>query len=473
MATTPNPRASSARVPDSNRIPPHDLDAEMSLLGSMMLDRQAVESALPLIHREEAEWFYRPDHRLIFQLLLDLYDRNAPIDLIVVQDELNRRDQLAQVGGIEYLVTLAESVPSWVNAEFYAQIVRDKGLLRDLIQCTGLISQSAYSASEATAEILDNAEASLFAVTERRVSGQAVGLGDVLQDVYKRIEIRDGDYLTGLATGFHELDDLTSGIQPGDLVIIAGRPSMGKTALGLNMAENIAVEGNKPVAFFSMEMSSAQLAQRVLCSRGRIDSHRFRRGMLSESDVAELGHVCAQLASAPLFIDDTPGTSILELRGKARRLWRQHKIQAIFVDYLQLMHAPASRESRQQEITAISSGLKALGRELNIPVVAMAQLNRMAEGREGHRPRMSDLRESGAIEQDADVIMLLHREEYFNPDDHAAQGVAEVIIAKQRNGPTGTAKLHFNKKLTRFDNLAVNPRAMGSAPFEQSPGTPF
>ncbi len=459
MATAPT-TSKENRAAGTGRIPPHDLDAEMAALGSMMLDRQAVEAVLEVVNREEGDWFYRPDHRLIFQLLLDLYDRGDPIDLVSVQDELKRRDQLEPVGGIEYLVSLAESVPTWVNAEYYARIVRDKGLLRDVITCTGTIAESAYGDAEPVGQILDAAEAALFSVTERRVSRQATALGEMLQRVYSQIEIREGDYLTGLATGFHELDDLTSGLQPGDMVIVAGRPSMGKTSLGLNIAEHISIDEGKPVAFFSMEMSDQQLAQRILCSRGRIDAHRFRRGMLSESDVADLGMVCGQLGSAPMYIDDTPGMTALELRGKARRLRQKHHIQAVFVDYMQLMHAPNIRESRQQEITFISRSLKALARELNIPVVAMAQLNRQAEGREGHRPRMSDLRESGAIEQDADVIFLLHRDEYFHPDDPAAKGIAEIIVAKQRNGPTGAIKLHFNSKLTRFDNLAVSPGPM-------------
>ena len=461
MATAPT-KPSSGPATEAARIPPHDLDAEMAALGSMMLDRQAVEAVLEVINREEGEWFYRPDHRIIFQVLLDVYDRNDPMDLFVVQDELKRRDQLDQVGGTEYIVSLAESVPTWVNAEYYARIVRDKGLLRDVISCSGRIAETAYADAEPVAEIMDAAEAALFSLTERRVSRRTIALGEMLEQVYARIEVRDGDYLTGLPTGFHELDDLTSGIQAGDMVIVAGRPSMGKTAWGLNVAEHLAITEHKPVAFFSMEMSNQALAQRILCSRARFDAHRLRRGMASESEVQELGMVCSQLASAPMYIDDTPGMTALELRGKARRLRQKHRIEAVFVDYLQLMHAPTVRESRQQEITFISRSLKALARELNIPVIAMAQLNRQAEGREGHRPRMSDLRESGAIEQDADVVLLLHRDEYFHPDDPAAKGIADVIIAKQRNGPTGTVKLHFNSKLTRFDNLAVNPRPVGT-----------
>ena len=443
-----------------DRLPPHDLAAEMATLGSMTLERQAVEAVLPIINRSETHWFYRPDHRLLFELLVDVYDRGDPLDLVVVHDELQRRGQLDQVGGSDYLVTLAESVPTWVNAEYYAKIVRDKGLLRDLIQCTGRITEQAYAQGDDAAIILDAAEAKLFAVTEQRVSGQVSLLADVARPVFSRIEAREGHYLSGLATGFTELDDLTSGLQAGDLIIIAGRPSMGKTALGLNMAENMAVREKDPipVVFFSMEMSKEQLAMRILCSRGRVSSHKIRRGGLTEHEIKALSFVCEQLVDAPLYIDDTPGMTALELRSKARRLKRQYDIQAVFVDYLQLMYSPADSSSRHQEIAAISRALKGLGRELNIPVITMAQLNRASESREGNRPRMSDLRESGAIEQDADLVLLLHREEYYHTKSdtvpEAVKGIAEIIIAKQRNGPTDTFKLQFNRNITRFNNLA-------------------
>ena len=455
------PTNSRADAVTTNRLPPYDLEAEMSVLGSMMLDRQAIESVLPVIHRDESNWFYRPDHQLLFEVLVELYDRGQPIDLVIVSDELRRHGQLDQVGGQGYIIRLCESVPTWVNAEYYAGIVRDKGLLRDLIQCAGQINEAAYDQAQEVRLVLDDAEQRLFRVTERRVSGQATSLGVMLQTVYKQLEVRDGYYITGLETGFFELDDITSGLQLGDMIVVAGRPSMGKTTLGLNIAEHLAVDNGVPVAFFSLEMSKQQLAQRILCSRGRIDSHRFRRGMINEEEIQELGLICGQLASAPLYIDDTPAISALELRSKARRLRQRHEIAAVFVDYLQLMTAPsvARDGNRQIEIASISGSLKALARELNIPVVAMAQLNRMAEGRVGNRPRMSDLRESGAIEQDADVVLLLHREEYYKREDASVQGIAEVIVEKQRNGPTGLVKLHFNKQLTRFDNLTVNPTA--------------
>ena len=453
---------------ERDRLPPQDVEAEMSLLGAMMLDRDAISNVLPLLSRENAQWFYRPDHEQLFGVLIDLYDANKPIDLVTVRDELNRRGMLDAVGGVSYVVTLAESVPSAANAEHYAVIVREKGMLRDLIRCSGEIADAAYADRRPTGELIDEAEQKFFAVTERRVSRRATRLRELLASLYAQIEARDGGYISGLPTGFTELDDLTSGLQRGDFIIVAGRPSMGKTAFGLTVAQHLSINERQPVAFFSMEMSNQQVAQRVLCSEGRIDSHRFRRRMLSEDDINTLGHVCESLAHAPLFVDDTPGMTVLELRAKARRLARQHELQAVFVDYIQLMHAPGS-DNRQQEITTISRGLKALGRELDIPVIAMAQLNRQAEGREGHRPRMSDLRESGALEQDADVILLIHREEYYKPQNVEAQGLAEIIIAKQRNGPTDTVKLHFDKRLTRFTNLHHGHEAVENDPVQETP----
>ncbi len=467
MATHPAEGSSSRSGGD--RVPPHSLEAEMSLLGSMMLDRDAISNILPIIGREESRWFYRPDHEQIFGVLVDLYDAaNREIDLVTVSEEFKRRDLLEQIGGSDYLVTLAESVPSAANAEHYARIVRDKGMLRDLIRCVDEIAGSAYADREETAILLDKAEQRFFAVTERRVSQQAEQLRGLLGALYAQVEARDTGYTSGLASGFTELDDLTSGFQPGDFIIVAGRPSMGKTALGLTMATHMAVDDNKPVVFFSMEMSNQQVAQRILCSRGEINSHKFRKRQISEEQIVWLGHLCEQLASAPMFVDDTPGMTIMELRAKIRRLARQHDIKAVFVDYLQLMHVPGM-ESRQAEIATISRGLKGIGRELNLPIIAMAQLNRQSEGREGHKPRMSDLRESGALEQDADVILLLHREEYYKPQDIEAQGLAEVIIAKQRNGPTDVVKLQFNKAITRFNNLSLVPDPGAYAPTADSP----
>jgi len=451
---------------ESVRLPPQDIDAEMSLLGSMMLNRGAIGLALPIVPRDEADWFSNPVHRLLYEVLVDLWDTRQPIDLVVVKDELKRRNLLTQVGGAAYLVQLAESVPTWVNAEYYANIVRDKGLLRDLIRCAGEITELAYAEDDKPGQVLDAAEQRLFQVTQRRVSGQAVVLREPLWEIYEKIKPGEGHYLTGLPSGFVQLDDLTSGFQQGDFIIVAGRPSMGKTAFALNVAEHMAIDDERPVVFFSMEMSRQQLAQRVLCGRGRIDSHKFRRGMVSAEEKIQLGMVCEELAKAPLYLDDTPGMSVLELRAKARRLAQQHEIQAVFVDYLQLMSARGKSENRQQEIAVISRGLKALGRELNIPIIAMSQLNRAPTGREGHRPRMSDLRESGAIEQDADVVLLLHREEYYKRDDPEVRGLAELIIEKQRNGPTAAVDLVFDRHLTTFRNKTYGPELTQPQTFE-------
>jgi len=442
----------------------------MSLLGSMLIEREAIGAVLEIIPRQDAERFYRGDHQALFGVLVDLYDRNEPIDVRVILDELRRRGQLEEVGGVDYLTDLVESVPSAANAEHYARIVRDKSLLRDLIRCTDQIGRDAYEQQENVQELLDQAERQFFQVTEQRIRNQPDPIRQALTETFQRIEAREGHLLTGLSTGFLELDDLTTGLQNGEMVIIAGRPSMGKTAIGLNIAAHVAAEEGKPAAFFSMEMSKQQVAQRILCSRARIDSRKLRRGMLSEAEIQKLGILCGELADAALFIDDTPGMTVLELRAKARRLALRHEICAVFVDYLQLMYVPRA-ESRQVEIAEISRGLKALARDLNIPVVAMAQLNRSPEGREGHRPRMSDLRESGAIEQDADVVLLLHRDCYYDPNKNP--GVAEVIVAKQRNGPTGMVQLHFEEHITRFDNLSVAPEPDYTVSAEESADVPF
>lgn len=380
-------------------------------------------------------------------------------------DELRRRDLLEEIGGQDYLVDLVRSVPSSANAEYYARIVRDKALLRDVIQCTSQIMQTAYDASEDAAVILDQAEKQFFAVTEQRISNQAESLHEFLDATMHQIESLQEGALTGVPSGFTELDSMLGGMQFGDMIVIAARPSMGKTALGLSILEYVGIVENLPCAFFSMEMGKLQIAQRLICSHAQVDLHKLRQGRLTDQEKTKLKLVCGNMRNYKIFIDDTPGMSVMELRAKTRRLKMLHDIRVVFVDYLQLMFDKASKESRQQEISAISRGLKALARELNIPVVALAQLNRQVEGREGNRPRMSDLRESGAIEQDADVVILLHREEYYlakkkalTPEGNELlnkiKGKAELIVAKQRNGPTGDVELHFNPQYTRFDNAA-------------------
>lgn len=469
------------------RQPPQDLEAEMSLLGGILLDPPTVGQVLQIIPREESASFYRPDHRMIYEAVVDLYDQAKPCDAITLRDELQRRGQLEQVGGVNYLVELTESVPSAANVEYYARIVRDKHMLREMIRCAGGIVEDCYAQSQPAAELMDDAEKKLFDVTEKRIRGSVVHMSDVLRETMEQIEARDGHHITGVPTGFTELDDLTSGLQRGELVIIAARPSMGKTALGMSMAEHVAVDEGLPTLFFSLEMSRQQIALRLISMRGRIEAHRIRRGMISAEEQAHLALVCGDLSEKPLYVDDTSAMSVMELRAKARRLKQQHDVQVIYVDYLQLMHDPkAGRESRQNEIAAISRGLKSLARELRIPVVALAQLNRNPEGREGNRPRMSDLRESGAIEQDADVIILLHREEYYLDQkvkkageggetviDADVRGKAELIVAKQRNGPIGVVEVHFDKHLTRFANLHPGQVTEDYAPAAAAPSPAF
>ncbi len=462
----PEARTNSTTVDPvaSGRVPPQDLEAEMSLLGGMLLDRDIIGLALQIVPRERSDWFYGPRHGILFECLIDLYDQNQPIDIIVVESELKRRGIFDEIGGRDCLIDLYSSVPSSANVEYYAKIVREKGMLRDLIRATGQIMQTAYDDAEPAAEILDKAEQCLFKVTEQRVTSQPTSLREFLDETFRHLE-SEGDLLTGVPTGFTELDAKTGGLQKGDLVIVAARPSMGKTAFGLTMFEHVGLDENQgrgmPAVFFSLEMSKLQVVQRMLCSRARVDMHRMRHRTLSEEEMARLQHAAGELRDAPMLIDDTPGMSIMEVRAKARRLKMLHDIQVIFVDYLQLMTDPAySRESRQQEISAISRGLKALGRDLGVPIVALAQLNRQVEARSSNRPRMSDLRESGAIEQDADVIMLLHREEYYVEKTAVEKlaelrGKAELIIDKQRNGPTGVVPLHFHQAITRFENATA------------------
>lgn len=438
------------------RIPPQSLEAELSLLGSMVLDKECIGEIIPIVR---AESFYRRDNQLIFEALISLYEQNKPVDLVLLRDELRRRGQLEEVGGVESLVRLVDSVPSSANAVYYAQIVRDKYLLRCLISAAGELTIQAFEDRGDVSEIMDQAEQRIFEVTQQKIVGHALPMREIMTKTFEMIDKRSGNasVVTGLPTGFMEMDELTSGLQPGEMIVVAARPSMGKTALGLNIAEHIGADNHIPVAIFSLEMGSQQLAERMLCGRGHIDSHRLRQGILTESEYEKLWLTSGPLSEAPIFVDDTPSLTPLELRAKARRLKLQYDIQAVVIDYLQLMHVPGA-ESRQLEVGIISRHLKALARELSVPVVVMSQLNRSPEGREGHRPRMSDLRESGNIEQDADVVMLLHREDYYhNEPDYEQSNVAEVIVAKQRNGPTGTISLMWHKQWTRFETLSHAP----------------
>ncbi|MCK5272791.1 MAG: replicative DNA helicase [Sedimentisphaerales bacterium] len=458
-------------APGQQRIPPQDLGAEVCVLGSMILDKDGIGEIIPILR---AEHFYRQDHRLIYDALISLYENNKPIDLVLLQDELDAQSQLEPAGGAQYLVDLVNGVPSAANMVYYARIVRDKGMLRNLITTSSEINNMAYEARGDVGEVMETAEQKIFEVTQQKITGQAVKIKDIITQVYESLEHRSGQMITGVATGFLELDELTCGLQRGEMIIIAARPSMGKTALGLNIAEYVGADSEMPVAIFSLEMGAQQLAERMLSGRAHINSHKLRQGLLNDNDYNRLAETAGELSPAMIFVDDSPSLSPLELRAKARRLKLQQDIQLVVVDYLQLMHV-AGVDSRVQEVGQISRHLKALARELNVPVIAMSQLNRSPEGREGHRPRMSDLRESGNIEQDADVVIMLHRESYYKQaaDKEAGESagefssgsendnVAELIITKQRNGPTGTVKLSWIPEWTRFENLSKAPEAFG------------
>ncbi|MEM8738889.1 MAG: replicative DNA helicase [Planctomycetota bacterium] len=443
-----------------DKQPPHALEAEMALLGSLVLDWQVVGDVLQIL--KGADDFYKPAHAAIFETLTELYDQAQSIDMVQLNQRLVDKQLLESVGGLAYLVEMVEAVPSAAEAPRYARIVRDKAILRRLIETTGQVLHECYHSDEAVAELLDRAETSIFELAEKKGDDQASDIGVLLKETFERLERDDGRSVTGHETGYFELDEMTNGLQPGEMVIIAARPSMGKTAFAVNIAEHLAATKQVPVAIFSLEMSKQQLAQRMLCSRSGVDSNKVRRNMLSREDFGKLTLTVGELSEAPLYIDDTAGLTLMGLRAKARRLKQRHDIQAVFIDYLQLMTAPsAGRDGRQNEVSAMSRGVKALARELSVPVVCLSQLNRAAEQREGHRPRMSDLRESGSIEQDADVIMMLHREDYYHRGDEEYEdnNIAEVIVNKQRNGPTGVVKLQFHGPTTRFNNLASGAQA--------------
>jgi len=444
---------------------PESLAAEAAVLGSMIIDPQCIGRVVEILGRDA---FYRVEHQMIFDALVDLFQtkKGTVIDGVLLRDQLEKRKQMETVGGVEYLQRVVESVPSAGSVEYYAGIVKEKALLRELIVAAGEILEEAYSPVGEADEKLDEAEKKIFAVADKRITSAAVSIKDIVSQAYELIEKREGTHVTGLSTGFDELNELTCGLQKGEMVIVAGRPSMGKTAFVLNIAEHLGVDERAPVAFFSLEMGKQQLAERLLCSRSGVKADLVRKGMLGDDHYRRLLEACSAYYEAPIYIDDTPAISPLELRAKARRLKHQFAIQCVIVDYLQLMHGGMSRvESRQQEITAISRHVKALARELEVPIVMLSQLNRAAEGREGHRPRMSDLRESGSLEQDADVVILLHREDYYHQGEESYEedNIAEVIVAKQRNGPTGLVKLLFQRENAKFLPLSHVPEE--SVPF--------
>jgi replicative DNA helicase len=443
-------------VADIRKLPPQSIDAEMSILGGILLENEAINRVLDILVPDD---FYRESHRKIIRAMIELNEHREPCDLITLTTILKKRGELEDVGGGAYLATLVDFVPTAANIAYYGRIVKEKAIARNLIRAATEIVTDGYDEQSEIEELLDKAQKTIFEISENRVKTPYYQLNAILKDTIKYIGdlYEKKEHTTGVPTGFLDLDDKTAGFQRSDLIIIAGRPSMGKTAFALNIAQYASVyaEPRYPVAIFSLEMSKEQLVTRLLCSESRVDASRLRTGHLLDGEWDKIMRGAEKLFEARLFIDDTPAISVLELRAKARRLKAEHDIGMIVVDYLQLMRGSGSPESRQQEISEISRSLKALAKELSVPVVALSQLNRGLESRTDKRPMMSDLRESGAIEQDADVIMFVYRDEVYNKDNPEVRGKAEIIIGKQRNGPIGTVNLTFLGEFTRFENYAV------------------
>lgn len=433
------------------KIPPHSLEGEQSVLGAMLLDKDAIVVASEVLREDD---FYKEAHTEIFEAVIELYNRNEPVDLVTLSEELKKRGTLEAVGGSIYLADLSDAVSTTANIKYYCEIVEEKSVLRRLIKASDDIISKGYQADEEVNSIIELAEKKIFDITQRRGHEGFAVIKDVLLDSFNKIEEmskRKGG-ITGLATGFTDLDSKTSGLQNSDLVLLAARPSMGKTALGMNVAQNCALKSNASVAIFSLEMSKEQLVQRMLSSESHVELGKVINGQLSEDEWPKLVNAMGPLSKAKIYIDDTPGITVMEMRGKCRKLKVEKGLDLIVVDYLQLMQGNGKIESRQQEISSISRGLKGLAKEMNCPVVALSQLSRAPELRADHRPILSDLRESGAIEQDADIVMFLYRDEYYNPDSDK-KNVGEVIIAKHRNGPTGTVEMVFMGQYTKFVNL--------------------
>ena len=437
-----------------HKVPPQNLEAEQSVLGGILLDNLALNTVLELLETDD---FYSEAHRKIFSAIIELSNRNEPCDLITLSNILKSQKRIEKVGGTAYLASLVDNVPSAVNIAYYAKIIKEKSILRRLIGTATEILNKSYDAGMDIDSVLDEAEHAIFEISENKIRPSFHPIREIIKDSFKTIErlYAKKELVTGVATGFDKIDDITSGLQNSDLIIIAGRPSMGKTAFALNIAQFAALEMGVPVAIFSLEMAKEQLATRMLASEARVDSQRLRKGFLGETDWPKLTTAAGRLSEAPIYIDDTPAITVIEMKAKSRRLKAEAGLGLIILDYLQLMRGGAYKDSREQEISEISRSLKALAKELSVPVVALSQLNRKVEDRTSRRPQMADLRESGAIEQDADLIAFIYRDEVYNrSDDNPDKGIAEIIIGKQRNGPTGTVKLAFQEKYTRFENLA-------------------
>ena len=436
----------------NERTLPHNLDAERSVLGAILLRNDAINAAVEVLQPDD---FYREAHQLLLEHMILLSERGAAIDLVTLAESLSRADALEKVGGPAYITRLVDGVPRSTNVEYYAQIVKEKSTLRRLITEAGRIVAEAYDADRDASEILDEAERSIFSIADARIGTGFTPLADLVDtalDTVERLQ-QFKSLVTGVPTGFYDLDTKTSGMQPSDLVIIAARPSMGKTSLVINMAQNAALEHGKVVGVFSLEMSKEQLFMRMLTSEARVDSQRLRQGMLLERDLPAIAQAAEKLSMAKIFIDDGASIGVLEMRAKARRLKAEHGLDMLVIDYVQLMQGRGRFENRQQELTSISRSLKGLAKELNVPILILSQLSRAPDARADHRPQLSDLRESGALEQDADIVMFIYREDRYKGPEEENTGEAEIIIAKQRNGPVGTVKLAFISHYTRFENL--------------------
>jgi replicative DNA helicase len=441
----------ATEVRPQDRALPHNADAERTVLGAVLVDNAAFNSAAEILGRDD---FHRDAHRRIFDAMAALAERSQPIDLVTLKDELVRGAALELVGGAAYLAGLMDGVPRITNVEHWSRIIKEKAVLRSLIHAGNRIVQSAYEAEDEAALILDRAEKSIFDIAEHRIRQGFVGIREIVKESFRTIDqlSQSKELVTGLPTGFVDLDEKTSGLQKGDLIIVAARPAMGKTSLCLNIAQNASGRTGESVGIFSLEMSKEQLVLRMLCADARVDAHRLRTGNLQEKDWTRLAKAYAELSASRIFIDDSATLTPLEMRAKCRRLKAEHGLGLVVVDYLQLVSGAGRVENRQQEIASISRSMKGLAKELSCPVIALSQLSRAPEARTEKRPQLSDLRESGAIEQDADIVMFIYREEEYKPTDEN-RGIAEIIIGKQRNGPTGTVKLAFIKEFTRFENL--------------------
>ena len=433
------------------KIPPHDIDAEQAVLGSMLTDKEAVNAAIESL-KEDA--FYRDDNRIIFQAIVNLYSKSEPIDIITLKDELESMDKFEQVGGYEYLASLPDKVPTTANVQKYIKIVEEKSILRNLIKTANEIIELGYDPTEDVEDIMDGAEKKIFDIMQSKNQKGYTPIKDVLVESFTKLEelYNRKQHITGVPTGFAELDYKTAGLHGSELILVAARPAMGKTAFALNLATNAALRGNAPVAIFSLEMSKDQLVNRILCSEAMVDSNKVRTGKLDEDDWVKLAGAIGPLSEAEMYIDDTPGISVMEIRTKCRKLKMEKNIGLVVIDYLQLVQGNKRTASREQEISEISRSLKILAKEINVPVIALSQLSRAVEQRPDHRPMLSDLRESGAIEQDADIVMFLYRDDYYNKESEK-KDIAEVIIAKQRGGQTGTVELLWMGNYTKFINL--------------------